>query len=565
LAQARPKAPAAFAALAMMLVLLTGVAIAASIGQGVRASPSCDAAETCAVTSADSVLLQRGTRVVQSIVQTDGSCDPFTAWPHVDNGVTCSQCTALVLTHPYGGRCDRYCGSFGHVCVAAAEERGETCQVLREHSCDEEIRGTSDMLCTCKRDDSLPPGTSTCFGELAGLAIDEGAGIGEVDTGSATVCQDACAGNDHCQSISFSHHWGCFLKSKSFIGGEAARKKGDFKTYYKTSCQAPPVPVPAPADVCYGELPALAVDEGESIYDYDVYTHSATACQEGCTEVDQCQSISFSPLWGCFLKTKRFTGGEATRTHADFKTYYKMPCAPTTPEATTTTPVSTTPVSGTAIIKVVSYNIYWWNAFGQNRWKSDYIIDNIKERLEPDVLGLQECDDAYLMQGRTGYLPASPFAGAQGVMVNPSLFTVGDSGSRDIEATGKWGARYVTWAQLTHKSSGGMFWHFNTHWCVHNGNGQTCGPEKRYVGAQNMLNIIHEKAGSAPVIITGDFNAGLGEQGMQHFLQNGFSLAVNHWVDAIFYTTAHWQKGSTGTGSAAHSDHKPVIAELKLR
>jgi len=239
-------------------------------------------------------------------------------------------------------------------------------------------------------------------------------------------------------------------------------------------------------------------------------------------------------------------------------TYYKKSCAQTTASPLSTTP--TNPVSETASIKFVSYNIFWWNAFGANPSNGVQIMSNIKDTLKPDVLGLQECDDANLIQSRTGYLPASPFAGAQGVMVNPSLFTVGESGWRDIEATGKWGARYVTWAQLTHKPSGHAFWVFNTHWCVHSGNGQTCGPDKRYVGAKNMMRIIQEKAGSAPVIITGDFNAGMHEQALQHFLQNGFSLAKFNWVDAVFYTTAHWQKENTATGSSAGSDHSPVIA-----
>merc|ERR1712226_434331 len=124
--------------------------------------------------------------------------------------------------------------------------------------------------------------------------------------------------------------------------------------------------------------------------------------------------------------------------------------------------------------------------------------------------------------------------------------------------------RYVTWAQLTHRASGRTFFHFNTHWCVHSGNGRTCSADKRFVGARNMLAVIREKAGDAPVIITGDFNAEFDEPGPNHFLQNGFSIAVNKWVDTIFYSTAHWRKGWTGKGDSAHSDHSPVIAELEF-
>jgi len=80
-----------------------------------------------------------------------------------------------------------------------------------------------------------------------------------------------------------------------------------------------------------------------------------------------------------------------------------------------------------------------------------------------------------------------------------------------------------------------------------------------------MLQVVRERAGGAPVIITGDFNAGEGESGPRHFLQNGFSLAKWNWVDGVFYSTAHWRKRSAGTGEKAGSDHRPVIAELELK
>lgn len=227
-------------------------------------------------------------------------------------------------------------------------------------------------------------------------------------------------------------------------------------------------------------------------------------------------------------------------------------------------PVVHPATGGSMTIKVASYNLFWWNAFDQNAWKSTRVIDNIRKHLRPDVLGLQECDSSSLIAGRTGYSPASPFKGAQGIMVKSDVIQVGPSGYRDIEATGKWGKRYVTWAQMTHRPTGHTYWHFNTHWCVHNGNGRTCDSRTRYAGARHMLRIIQEVAGKAPVVITGDFNAQIEEPGPQHFLQNGFAIAVNHWVDVVFYSRAHWQVVSQRIGEKAQSDHNPVIAELRL-
>ena len=41
---------------------------------------------------------------------------------------------------------------------------------------------------------------------------------------------------------------------------------------------------------------------------------------------------------------------------------------------------------------------------------------------------------------------ASEFKGAQGIMKRNGRFRASSSGSRDLEAAGKWGTRYVTWA-----------------------------------------------------------------------------------------------------------------------
>ena len=133
----------------------------------------------------------------------------FATWQlQVDNGVTCGNCMALVLAKPYGGRCDRYCESFGQVCIMAAEEQEENCEArsfhvfifykieppfcfshrsykqsfLRQHQstghgffvafgcsppvgdsqvkyevpCNQPIEGTSDILCQCSKPNAPP-------------------------------------------------------------------------------------------------------------------------------------------------------------------------------------------------------------------------------------------------------------------------------------------------------------------------------------------------------------------------------------------------------------------------
>jgi len=213
---------------------------------------------------------------------------------------------------------------------------------------------------------------------------------------------------------------------------------------------------------------------------------------------------------------------------------------------------------------VVSYNLFWWNAFQQTPSKSESIVYNIQYTLRPDTIGMQECNSAGTIQSKTTYQPASQWNDNNGVSVRPGALTALSSGSRNLNARGRWGNRYVNWAKLRHQSSGRSFWHFNTHWCCCNGNGYTCDADTRYRGAQNMLQAIQQTAGSEPVVITGDFNAGQGERSIQLFLNSGFRLAQWNYVDAVFYSSAHWTKINSSTGSAAGSDHPPVIANLQL-
>jgi len=93
---------------------------------------------------------------------TTSNCVAFSEWPSIKGGVTCSSCSALVATDRFGGRCDRYCESFGHKCLAAAEEQADNCQIKFSASCSQEITGTSDMLCTCEKDDTAGQSSGSC-------------------------------------------------------------------------------------------------------------------------------------------------------------------------------------------------------------------------------------------------------------------------------------------------------------------------------------------------------------------------------------------------------------------
>ena len=90
----------------------------------------------------------------------------------------------------------------------------------------QEILDTSDMLCTCEL-----PSTEGCYGSLEGVAEEEGATLGVVETTSLAECKRRCDGRQSCESFALCPQWEkCFLKRKAFTGSEPAKTNGDCKT-----------------------------------------------------------------------------------------------------------------------------------------------------------------------------------------------------------------------------------------------------------------------------------------------------------------------------------------------
>lgn len=193
---------------------------------------------------------------------TTGSCARFTAWPDVDNGVTCDGCTALVLTTPYGGRCDRYCESFGHRCVSAAEEESESCTVKYSQACDREILSTSDMLCTCEMLDS--PVTTVR--------------ITTSETPPATSCHTALPGEKCHGEVTWAMTDGIFSNPQWYPGLSPSSSFEDFQKHLHDikaadgacplPCEPPttglPTSSPLPSTACDAVLQSIAADDWSS-------------------------------------------------------------------------------------------------------------------------------------------------------------------------------------------------------------------------------------------------------------------------------------------------------------
>jgi len=124
-------------------------------------------------------------------------CADFSQWPVIEN-LVCGNCVALVPTAPYGGMCDRYCKSFGHRCVFAAEEVDDDCTALSRFGCDESITNTRDMLCQCQGPE---PDSPRC------AAYSNWPSIKDATCGDCTALVDVRPFGRSCQSYceSFEH------------------------------------------------------------------------------------------------------------------------------------------------------------------------------------------------------------------------------------------------------------------------------------------------------------------------------------------------------------------------
>jgi len=274
----------------------------------------CDKAgsDHCAV-SGDIILTPRGTTGVPSTTTAGGqtsttitttrlstqlSCADFGTWPDIDE-VTCGNCTALVLTDPHGGRCQTFCSSFGHVCVAAAEEVGEGCEVQEQKSCDEQISGTSDMLCTCV----LP--TEPAWHPLGGSSnrVCRGANSKDnsakyyqvVSADTLEDCQTLCSFTAGCKGVEYSARGKrCEVWTRPEGIGATAASTG-FVCLEKAAADAKPMPLSfRPVDG--GEGRACRGAGGRNQPEFYRVRKASTLelCQGLCALTEDCMGIEWS-------------------------------------------------------------------------------------------------------------------------------------------------------------------------------------------------------------------------------------------------------------------------------
>jgi len=234
-------------------------------------------------------------------------------------------------------------------------------------------------------------------------------------------------------------------------------------------------------------------------------------------------------------------------------------------------------------IKFMDYNLYGWNAFNVNKWRSEVILEKIKT-WGPAVLGAQEVE----MGGSSGYSQVR-----DAVVEGTGLAEAGgsqffkDSYLEKLafeDYIGLVGGYWMSFAKYRVKSTGVTFLFFNSHWKHGHGKAQARIVAKKIVE-------LRKEHGALPTILVGDTNQfcrayeldGIkylkGETGNSPIVfvdavdhDKGKSFSDNNnpncRVDFILASKGDWslvqsfidREGMGSWGSA--SDHAPIMAEL---
>jgi len=225
---------------------------------------------------------------------------------------------------------------------------------------------------------------------------------------------------------------------------------------------------------------------------------------------------------------------------------------------------------------VLTYNLYWWNLFGEqfrngNGGSAGKLIAAEGQGKPYDFMGFQECEDVERVLGDAGL--AGQYGGIAGdhaiaIAYRKEAWQLIDSGMEDVaeDRPEQWyGKRGVQWARFSHTSEGKTVLFVNHHGALPVGTGGVCGHQGT---AYNILRTIasHAEEGDG-IVFVGDFNSDASTEEVKelesrlHRVYTGTSFGG---VDHIFSSCGDAQvveKRNLGNGG---SDHDALDAVVKL-
>mmetsp|Transcript_54117 Transcript_54117/g.125887 ORF Transcript_54117/g.125887 Transcript_54117/m.125887 type:complete len:346 (-) Transcript_54117:174-1211(-) len=245
------------------------------------------------------------------------------------------------------------------------------------------------------------------------------------------------------------------------------------------------------------------------------------------------------------------------------------------------TPRRCKPAATKQQIRVLSYNLFWWNLFLQrqgNNASAGHLIAAAARSKPFDVMGFQECNDVGRvlrdakeagMQGSFRTVgPVNPVAGAVAIAWREPTWQTLNFGLVDVAEDSKqewWGIRFVAFARLKHTQSGATIFFMNHHGPLPvQAPGGLCGADGT---AYNLLKVVgfHAQYGDA-IVLLGDFNAGKDSSTIKHlsqYLDHAYNGNVFGGVDNMFSTClTALERKNLGNGGSDH-DALSVVFEIQ--
>jgi len=195
--------------------------------------------------------------------------------------------------------------------------------------------------------------------------------------------------------------------------------------------------------------------------------------------------------------------------------------------------------------------------------------------VNPDVVGVQECQDPYALASASGYSLLSGTGPQNYILYNADRVEALDSGWMDIPRD-NYAQRTITWGKFRIRATGSEFWFFNTH-LPHNGNAASDSNTHARIGRSLVAKRNDLGGANTPTIVVGDcnpfassgasegsFESNLAANGIPKVYEGTGISGGYGGLDKIFASDGDWTTlgaSDRGTGS---SDHPAIAAELSL-
>lgn len=224
-------------------------------------------------------------------------------------------------------------------------------------------------------------------------------------------------------------------------------------------------------------------------------------------------------------------------------------------------------------VKVLTYNLYWWNLFtqrGGNSGSAGKLIAAASQPVPYDFMGFQECDDVARVLQDAGL--ASTFTAVAGthataVAYRTAAWEALASGQEDVaedQPSQYYGRRAATWVRLRHRTTSRTVLFVTHHGPLQVGSGGACGG---VATAYNILRLVGKRAGAGDaVVLTGDFNSGPGTgtvQTLDGYLYRLYTGNSFGGIDHIYGSCAGPAVSTRNLGGGG-SDHDALDAMLQI-